>query len=612
MSASEADSAAPAAAESNSAISERGRSILMEVSGRHRRIAEKKNAIKKEKGACPRCYLGALASGVCICEIVKPLPCPHAVTCFIHATELFKVSSTHQILLRGLQHSQLAVWKSPVFPEAKDVWQDVVKQCEVSGKTPCVLYPSREAIPAGQFFSSLSPSQRRAGLHVVVLDGTWNNVMAMEKELPDATIAPRVVITPPATFTLFGPLRAPPSPGRVSTLEAVAFLFDELREALRDDMRKSGKGGLVEDETTATGKARSDVPPPPGSFKVTIKRTVPKATSTAAPAADATASAGAGVTDDFLAAHDADKASKVNFMKASTMVTAGSDGSSAAAPTTAATKPGKESSKEVLTMEMIVAPPTPQGIDFWASSLRRFLQVHVDATLKQCHKLHPWSHGVGYRTWYLTLPPNAKAIGGKEEDEDEGGEGEGDDDSSSGPQSPSEVVPLAGPYLSTLPCHLITRIAQFCYGEDKVLMDGYAVSFERAVSDWGKIDNPTKNIGLPPARRWPPSKCVRTVEVAETTGAADGGSGADAGATATTFPKHVRRLDPIERQFLRPLPDPKVPYTSTPLALTCRALYILFSGHCLGSWWSYKRPSAAASATTTAAASCAVTGAGSS
>ena len=170
-------------------------------------------------------------ANLCVCASITPLPCVHKVTALVHATELGRHTSTHQILVAGLRHSAVRVWQSAETPSVAAAWEEAVAECAVSGRTPVMLYPSRDAIPAATLFRALSPERQAAGLHVLVLDGTWNNVKPMARTIPaDAT---KVVIEPPRVCTLFSPLRAQPSPGRVSTVEAVACLFDELRVAQR-------------------------------------------------------------------------------------------------------------------------------------------------------------------------------------------------------------------------------------------------------------------------------------------------------------------------------------------------------------------------------------------
>lgn len=63
------------------------------------------------------------------------------------------------------------------------------------------------------------------GLHIVGIDGTWKNALHISRALPIS--AHLVTIENPYIITLFQPLRRQPSPGRVSTAEAIACVFDD-------------------------------------------------------------------------------------------------------------------------------------------------------------------------------------------------------------------------------------------------------------------------------------------------------------------------------------------------------------------------------------------------
>jgi DTW domain-containing protein YfiP len=780
--------------------------------------ARKKDA-KLERGACPRCYLDAEPpADACVCDLMTPLPAPHAVTCFVHATELYKTSSTHQLLLRGLQHSELCVWHSDAYPTAAVVWEHVLQQCAASGRTPAVLYPSPTAIPATEFLARLSPERRRRGVHVVVLDGTWHNVSAMNTELPAS--APRIVVSPPPTYTLFGPLRAPPTPGRVSTLEAVACLFDELRSSLRPTPVDGGAGGSAGaggGEAAggcgrgASGRRRNAVRV---LLKTTCRREVlasdaagamcapPVAagdSGVAAPTAPSSAAAEptdmplSGVSTGVLAAarvfHGkpisvAEASLRAKFMSECKVVDGSGAASSPAAlaraegrikarlaaagcgtPSSVESAPGDEDAKaasagsetpsparaatissealpdavaatagvvtgsssassavtvaaqkpssaavtmvkETSCVELEVRAPAPEGPDYWATALRRYLMVHVDATLRQYTKLRPDVKGVGYRTWMLTrrvptLTVESSVAGATAASPFDTPAAAGiaapacsapvDDahldataaaqESSSGVPSPAlgaaeasaawerrfTAEPLAGPLLSRLPCFLLTAIAEFAYGYDAVIADGYAPAFAQHCRQWGRLVTDTGDApdvaGDPSsgaedavvkagrvapsafrdaasgttlaaaiaAASAPASQRVATKTkargarlghpITEGTGSAAArraahtsseactrgdaatdvsSSGSDAGcavgsasraaidtptadrAVALAANRAVASAARRERKR-KPLP-PASAFTSTPLARTCVALYVLAAGYFMGSW----------------------------
>ena len=212
-------------------------------------------------GRCGGCGLQVLPPrSHCVCALVRPLRCRHAVTTVIHPCELARASSTHRLLARGLQACDTRVWNTPAWPDVAAVWADVRAQCAVSGRAPAVLYPAPHAVPVAAFYAALPPRQRAAGLHLIVIDGTWSNARCIAKQLPalleppgggaaptDGCAPVAVCVGPRQPHTLFHPLRAQPSPGRVSTLEAVALVLDECRAV------DGGGDGVVAAATRAAG-----------------------------------------------------------------------------------------------------------------------------------------------------------------------------------------------------------------------------------------------------------------------------------------------------------------------------------------------------------------------
>ena len=235
-------------------------------------------ATQEAAGACAGCGLRA---SCCLCGAVQPLGrWPHAVDCLVHASELRKTSSTHTLLARACGGgacgggacgggggacggacggSSVAVWRSAAARDAGIAWARVAAAAAAAGRAACVLFPTPGAAPAAAWCAAARARGAR-GLHILVLDGTWSNVRAMEAEVPAE--APRVVVAPPGTYTLFGPCRAPPAPGRISSLEAVACLVDA--------WRVSGRGAPA---TAPRVLAPAPVlaADPPGSLRVLIR-----------------------------------------------------------------------------------------------------------------------------------------------------------------------------------------------------------------------------------------------------------------------------------------------------------------------------------------------------
>jgi hypothetical protein len=337
--------------------------------------------------------------------------------------------------------------------------------------------------------------------------------------------------------------------------------------------------------------------------------------------------------------------------------------------------------KETSCVELEVRAPAPEGADYWATALRRYLMVHVDATLRQYTKLRPDVKGVGYRTWMLTrrvpmLAIKSSGVGAPAAAAADTAVGRPAGSAASasiadvdamGATEASEAQtrrfttePLAGPLLSRLPCFLLTAIAEFAYGYDAVIADGYAPAFAQHCRQWGRLvtdssdaldvtgdsavgaeDAVTKAGSVAPssfhaaasgttleaaiaAASAPASQRVPTKpkargaklssgpmptgtgsaavrDAAHTSGetcahadtvtdAACSGSGAGhaagpaSGAVVDTPTGYRAAASAARRERKRkPLP-PASAFTSTPLARTCVALYVLAAGYFMGSW----------------------------
>lgn len=426
---------------------------------------------------------------------------------------------------------------------------------------------------------------------MLVLDGTWGNVRAMETELP--ADAPRVVVAPPGTYTIFGPCRAPPAPGRISSLEAVACLLDAWRTSSSETLALAPPAPLPAD--------------PPGSLRVLIRTSLRGAAAAGADGRDSLpdtvgdeeldqglekeregdATGSSGVALSPIPRTFADLPAGSNFLQEMRSVELG---------TVAAETASTACARRTLTVELLVAPPTVDGPDFWGARLRRYLQIHVDATLAHMHKLvtPALSCGVGYRTWHLAR----RRCREDSEEKEEGGAtvgvaGDAGGDTASGDGGELEL--LAGPLFSRLPCYLITHIATLAYGRERVLQDGYAKALADDVARWGKLVAPPPpgpgDVGAPVRTRGggPDAAAAAAPQVsglpqmppaASPALAASIAEGEVAGGNAAAPVAGMRR-----RRQRRVARLPSCPAAQrTPLACTCRALYTLAAGSFSGSW----------------------------
>ncbi|RYG54837.1 DTW domain-containing protein [archaeon] len=379
---------------------------------------------------------------LCICGAFQQLRPPHAVTALIHFSELARSSSTHTVLAKSIPGTDVAVWNSPEHPTATAVWDAVTAKCAVSGRTPVILYPSSDAVPVEDFVRSMRPEARAAGLHIVVLDGTWNTVRAIFSDLP--TSAPRIVVRPTTVFTLFSPLRTQPAPGRVSTVEAVACVFDEYAAAMRDIARATHELAVDGGASAASHVVRALFAPSPGKEHNAARKDerncavlgMPSEASMCA-GCDEAAAATAARLGASPAAHSSHALASddaiLRIPHAHTSAVTSEDDASAADVGAGVHLPSTRTMR-ITSAELLKPYAEYRSNDYWASRLRYNLMVFVDANCMDSCLLNPATRGSGYRTWYL--PPNT------------------------------------GPF-ARLPAHLVTTIASFAYPAHVVRPDGY-------------------------------------------------------------------------------------------------------------------------------------------
>jgi DTW domain-containing protein YfiP len=170
---------------------------------------------------------------MCVCGEVKPVPrCHHAVTVVLPPAEAARGSSTHKLITMAIRGSDTAVFGTGETPDWETLCGRLGKLCEASGRTPVLLYPNATAVPAAAWYATaLTAAQRAAGVHIVVLDGTWHDTQRMARLRSRCAVAaalPSVVLSPPSRASLFQPLRKQHEPSHICTTEAVALMLDEL------------------------------------------------------------------------------------------------------------------------------------------------------------------------------------------------------------------------------------------------------------------------------------------------------------------------------------------------------------------------------------------------
>ena len=429
--------------------------------------------------AAGRCAACTLTPRYCICAELRPLPVRHAVTVVVHPCERTRASSTHRLLVASLPRCTARVWGGVDAPDLPSVWSRACGDADAAGQVPVILYPSPDAVTPAQLYETMTEAQVNAGLHIIVLDGTWSNVRPMIRELRGmlsrghnasptasracvsgvsaAAVAPAgvaeasvaeagvaagasapsqrpvrcVVVTPRQAATLFSAAREQPTPGRVSTLEAVALLLDE----------------AVAAETAARRKDKR--------LAAEAQRSQPDAESTPAP----------------LARYfDAEPIS------------------------------GPEHLYNGSNPLQVDGNPRHAPRSYAGNRLRYSLMVLVDAVVAQCGSIGAKQHGVGYRTWTLgghdvayrawlrhargfakwgyrarahCTPEELAVI-----------------DGTCGADGAAAVAPprLSSGLFGRLPAHLVIAIAVAAYGPRFVRPNGYTPRRSIGCPEWAALD----------------------------------------------------------------------------------------------------------------------------
>ena len=151
-------------------------------------------------GRCPRC---ALHHSACPCGLLPRLPVKTRFIVVRHTREAHKSSNTARWAALLVPSVELLSWSGR--PDAGQLG-------DVGRPGDWLLFPSEPA-SASSAASTARPER------LVVLDGTWRQVRRMLRALPTLQALPRLAVPPrPARVGL----RRAPSPGQLSTLEAIS------------------------------------------------------------------------------------------------------------------------------------------------------------------------------------------------------------------------------------------------------------------------------------------------------------------------------------------------------------------------------------------------------
>ena len=184
---------------------------------------QRKMAEQVTRNRCAQCWFHA---DDCICSQFVRLKFRLDVRflIYMHYIELFNAGNDAKILLSAAgEATELFVYGRKGDDEKL---RDRVHGNE---QTTVLLYPSDDAFSVEQIRPSLLPAAKQKPIQIIVVDGTWRQVRTMLKHF-QKTISKevRLIKLSPTALSVYA--RTQTEPGRISTIEAIALLVQELGE----------------------------------------------------------------------------------------------------------------------------------------------------------------------------------------------------------------------------------------------------------------------------------------------------------------------------------------------------------------------------------------------
>jgi DTW domain-containing protein YfiP len=233
---------------------------------RKRQVERMLSARPEKESACPKCLL---MPRHCACAYFVRAPAVEAgnrvlVSTIVDASEAHRSSSTHRVIAVTCPPSvaRTYIFESPEDGGMPEILASILARSKeqragVPGagdgrRTTAFLYPGPGAVPLRTWLDGLPPEEALAGVHLIAIDGSWSEARRISRVIqwdggkdgggdgessvssPTAASAAApsfafVLVEPSYTHALFQPLRRQPQPGRISTAEAVALVFDDYR-----------------------------------------------------------------------------------------------------------------------------------------------------------------------------------------------------------------------------------------------------------------------------------------------------------------------------------------------------------------------------------------------
>mmetsp|Transcript_23984 Transcript_23984/g.51148 ORF Transcript_23984/g.51148 Transcript_23984/m.51148 type:complete len:253 (+) Transcript_23984:1339-2097(+) len=227
----------------------------------------------RAEGKCEHCMFQVK---YCLCKSLAGLRTKaelpvHFVVC-MHIKERSRASNTGKLLEHLLPRAEVLVQDVPIDMQRL---QELVRQ---SGDRAFVLYPSEDSITASELLEAARNSakanekcddnerQRERPWLPIIIDGTWRQAKRMHKDLEGL---PHVRLSNVRGNSQFH-WRRQTEEGRISTVEAAAFLLEELKCELEANTLRRGLGLLnraLECQCHYDGFATGPPPPEPSARK---------------------------------------------------------------------------------------------------------------------------------------------------------------------------------------------------------------------------------------------------------------------------------------------------------------------------------------------------------
>ena len=177
---------------------------------------------------CNRCQRPVLH---CLCSLIPSLTSSTQVLVLQHPSETAHALNTARLVALGLRNAQLRIGETFELP--------------ADGCENYLLFPGDDAIP----IESLARSNRP--LRLIVPDGTWRKARKLLHLNSHLAALPRVSL--PAGLVSRYRLRKAPTPGALSTLEAVVTALNLLEGDGRFDALLHPFEALIDGQISAMG-----------------------------------------------------------------------------------------------------------------------------------------------------------------------------------------------------------------------------------------------------------------------------------------------------------------------------------------------------------------------